>query len=1236
MSQPHVYIRSLDQQEDNNSLLALANHVPHHAKVLDLGCGAGALGQLLSQQKHCTVDGVTLSDEEASLAQPYYRDLLVADLEQLNLTEAFTGRQYDCIVCADVLEHLKQPERILAACQGLLAPQGQLLISIPNAAYSGLLLELMHGEFRYRAEGLLDRTHLRFFTRQSLIRFLTEQGWAIQTLATVERPLDDSEFRHTRADDFPPSVVRYLLAQPDALTYQFICTARIGNDATALQTTALLMHNAQAQPSFTSDLYWGNAGQLSEEHKLTLRGYIGQLHQHLRFELPASDAPSPVLRWDPADRPGFLHLHQMRLYDSHGQLRWAWSTSEHHRLLNGEIACNHIHLQPVGATAPHTTLLLLGNDDPWMHLPIAPEVLRECLCAAGSVLDIELGWPMSADYAALAKCTQTIQADLVRADQEIQHWRHQHDLQTQALHEHIHRLNGLQHQLQHQQDVSVHLRTQLEEYLHYIRSVEASRSYRAMQKLGRIKQQLLARKDLPLSPQADAEPAAAVPNAAPLSEPAVILENTAPSITANEPPPPTAPELLPTTAKITATAATAIDIIIPVYRGLEETRRCLQSVLDATYTLTHHIIVINDASPEPQLTDWLRQLAQQEPRLTLLENETNLGFVATVNRGMELHPTHDVLLLNSDTEVAGNWLDRLHAAAYRQATTGTVTPLSNNATICSYPRFCASNDLPPGFNTAQLDRLCASTLPNASVAIPTAVGFCMYIRRDCLNQTGLFDTENFGKGYGEENDFCMRAHYLGWNHQLALDTFVLHTGGVSFGESKTPREQAAYATMQRLHPEYEALVQSHIQANPAQAARNTLDLARVRLNSLPCILMVTHSLGGGTLRHIRELAHWLHGQAITFTLLPLPNHMLRLQWLDPHAGYSEEFHWPNDAQTMRDRLRALNVQHIHYHHLLGLNPGLMHLPVDLGTTYDFTAHDYYSACPQISFLLEDQRYCGEQGPQQCASCLAQRPAPTKESIEDWRLRHRHFLTQARYVLAPSHDAARRLQRYFPQAPIRVAPHLDITASPQLPPPKGRRVPSDTHLRIFLLGGLSAGKGGEVMQAVAQAAARAQAPLELHLIGYPHRPMPLQPHASLTIHGPYEDADLPLLLKRLQPDLVWFPALLPETYSYTLSAALQAGLPIVAPNLGAFIERLSLRPWTWIQPWHTTPDEWLRLFLDIRQRHFVDGKAPPPAPAAPAYAANAHFTAWDYARDYLPLPSANQRLDTQSPPPAQQP
>eukprot|EP01035_Chromulina_nebulosa_P045440 gene45440-61565_t len=188
-------------------------------------------------------------------------------------------------------------------------------------------------------------------------------------------------------------------------------------------------------------------------------------------------------------------------------------------------------------------------------------------------------------------------------------------------------------------------------------------------------------------------------------------------------------------------------------------------------------------------------MAASEPRMLLLENPENLGFVGTVNRGMALSTQADVLLLNSDTEVANDWLDRLCATAYAQARNGTVTPFSNNATICSYPRFCEPNALPPGHTTASLDALAAQANPGAAVDVPTGVGFCMYIRRDCLDAVGLFDVPNFGKGYGEENDFCRRALARGWRNLHALDTFVLHSGGVSVGASKSQRELDAMETL---------------------------------------------------------------------------------------------------------------------------------------------------------------------------------------------------------------------------------------------------------------------------------------------------------------------------------------------------------------------------------------------------------------------------------------------------------
>lgn len=1192
----HVYLRSITPGE-RTSLSALASLVDEGAAVLDLGCGSGALGEHLSATRGCIVDGVTLSEEEAEHARPYYRRVVVDNLESCDLITTFGNKRYDFIVCADVLEHLSRPERILNACRDLLSVHGQLLFSVPNAGYCGLVADLLHGEFRYREEGLLDRTHLRFFTRRSLTRFMHQHRWSIGTLDTIQRDLNESEFQ-VEFDALPPAVTRYMLATPDALSYQFIGVARpvVPDLAAALPPSPLPSETRPACAIFTAQLYLGEAGQYSEANKIISTGVIGTLRQTVRFSLPCFQGKAPRLRLDPADRPGFLHLYAIRLRNGEGSVCWQWTAAAHSDALLGTQAYQQIFWHAALPVATRAMLLLLTGDDPWFELPIGMEDLARCLLSPGSTLEVELGWPMSADYLTLSSTVKDLEEQIAHTEKTLTAVQKEYIQATTALsaaHTQISQLTQMEQE--HAQ-----LMVEYHSLQSHVNSIENSTIFKATRPIVRTKMRmdrLLGRQ-----PTTKPEPLPPVP---PLETPS--LPNPALPVAEDA--------AAPCTPAI-KTPAAAIDIVVPVYRSLADTQLCVESVLASPIKTPYRLVIVNDASPEPELSGWLQRKAAEDPRITLLENTSNLGFVGSVNRAMGFSEDHDILLLNSDTEVANDWLDRLRTAAYRYENVGTVTPFSNNATICSYPRFCSDNDLPSGYNTAQLDLLCARTNPGAAVDVPTGVGFCLYIRRDCLTQVGLFDIKNFGKGYGEENDFCQRAAHCGWRNLHALDIFVRHTGGVSFGESKSPREQAALEVLQRLHPHYMEEVQTFVAKDPARPYRNALDFARLRALALPRVLTVLHNAGGGTLRHTEELAAHLNNQITSLSLIPLPDHFVQLEWTAPQEALQQQYHWPTQAEELLSVLRTIGICHVHYHHLLGVDPQIMLIPIKLGITYDFTAHDYYTACPQVALVDANQRYCGEQGVAQCRACVAQRPAPTFETIEDWRLRHRLFLRDARYLLTPSRDAARRLTRYFPTANIRFAPHLDIPSDACLPQPAPQRLPAHAHLRILVIGAVNQMKGADVLEATALLAARTSSPLEFHLVGYAHRALQTQPKASLTVHGPYSDSDLPRLLERLQPDIVWFPALWPETYSYTLSACLLAGVPIIAPDLGAFPERLSQRSWTWIKPWDTPASAWLETFEDLRNRYFLTGQAPPPAPEFTSSEADDCLVPWSYATDYL--------------------
>jgi GT2 family glycosyltransferase/glycosyltransferase involved in cell wall biosynthesis len=659
-----------------------------------------------------------------------------------------------------------------------------------------------------------------------------------------------------------------------------------------------------------------------------------------------------------------------------------------------------------------------------------------------------------------------------------------------------------------------------------------------------------------------------------------------------------------------------VDIIVPVYRGLAETRSCIESVLAATNQEPFELIVINDVSPEPALTAWLKD-ASSKGQFTLLENQTNLGFVATVNRGMSLHPDRDVLLLNSDTTVANDWLDRLVRTAYQSDRIGSVTPLSNNATICSYPRFCEDNSLPADTTAAELDRLAAEVNQGRFVDIPTAVGFCMYIRRECLDQIGLFDVEAFGKGYGEENDFSLRAAAGGWRNVLAADIFVFHAGSVSFAKGAASLRDKGVQVIAERYPKYLAQVSRHVSRDAAQPYRFSLTAARFRHSPHPTILLVTHDLGGGIRQHIEELVQSLRGQANFLELQPGSGSTVLLRSGDAADGLSLTLDLARQYDTLLSLLRSFHISRMHIHHVLRHSVSLEKLRHDLDVPMEFTVHDYLAICPRFVLADPEGKYCGEPDERGCNTCIRTTLPHLNLDIGSWRAKYAWLLNSADRVIAPSADAATRMSRYFPAAHIQAAVHPLQPAPGTFAPVQPAALRPGDKLRVAALGVMSWHKGLRNLERCAQIAKERGLPLEFVLVGYCEPQVRSQGPFTFTETGEYARPELAGVLEATAPGLIWFPQRWPETFSYTLSVCLEYGYPVAAPRLGALPERLSSRNWTWVYDWAIEPEALIDLFLRAREA-MVQGAAPHPAPARvqadPAF----------YPAKYLVNPSRTQR------------
>ena len=607
----------------------------------------------------------------------------------------------------------------------------------------------------------------------------------------------------------------------------------------------------------------------------------------------------------------------------------------------------------------------------------------------------------------------------------------------------------------------------------------------------------------------------------------------------------------------------SIDIVVPVYNAPDDVRRCVESVLAHDHD-NCRVTLIDDASTDPRVGAYFDELrARALPEVDLLVNERNLGFTGTANRGM-VRSRADVVLLNSDTIVTAGWLDALRRCAGSDPRIGTITPFSNNAEICSFPRFCADNSWRAGDDPepirAALARAAVPTYPD----LPTGVGFCLFVRRALIDAIGAFDMA-FGLGYGEENDLCLRAARGGWRNVLADDAFVVHLGGRSFSGQKEHLSPANLAVLLERHPHYLRMIEAYIAADPLRALREA-GLSELVRASGPSrgVLHVIHDHGGGTETHVRALIdasrdRWRHYLVIAVgDCWQVEEH--RAEGCVVAYAFDRRPH-----ESWRDFLGKLcatfGIALVHLHNVSGCREGLQAALADLGVPYGYTVHDLNFACPTITFLTTDGLYCGGVTDNSvCSRCLCAQPAFEGFDIGDWRGRHGALVAGAAFLIAPSIWAARMLERYFSGSRVHVIPHgrPDKHPTAHAGPAPTLELPDDGHPTIAVVGAIGPDKGARRLERLVELARELDAPVRFVLIGYmdvKHRPWQAD-DARFTVHGHYEPADLPQLFAHYRVALVLYPSAGPETFSYTLSEAWSAGIPVLVPPFGALAERVT--------------------------------------------------------------------------------
>ena len=183
------YVTEVDVANRNTSHTLVTELVGAGHRVLDVGCSTGYLASVLKSAGN-EVSGIEVDRAAADQARPFLRQLVVGDLNTLSLADAFAGVQFDRVVLADVLEHITNPGAVLRDIKGLLGPDGKLVVSMPNVSHGSLRLALLEGSWRYTTVGLLDQTHIRFYTLETIVGMLADAGYAVEEAwATLADPL---------------------------------------------------------------------------------------------------------------------------------------------------------------------------------------------------------------------------------------------------------------------------------------------------------------------------------------------------------------------------------------------------------------------------------------------------------------------------------------------------------------------------------------------------------------------------------------------------------------------------------------------------------------------------------------------------------------------------------------------------------------------------------------------------------------------------------------------------------------------------------------------------------------------------------------------------------------------------------------------------------------------------------------------------------------------------------------
>jgi GT2 family glycosyltransferase len=604
-----------------------------------------------------------------------------------------------------------------------------------------------------------------------------------------------------------------------------------------------------------------------------------------------------------------------------------------------------------------------------------------------------------------------------------------------------------------------------------------------------------------------------------------------------------------------------VDIIIPVYNGYVFLEKLFNSV-ERNTTSAYRLIVIDDCSSDERVKPYLLKRLEKHPDAIYIEHDENQGYLKSVNEAYAYVSDH-FLLLNTDTEVPAFWMERLMYPIIHMDNVASTTPFTNSGEIASFPDFVADNEIFDGMAVDNLDEVFKDINPQEFYAeIPTGVGFCMGVNYALTEEIGMFVEDTFGKGYGEENDWCQRAIQQGYRNILVPNLFVYHKHGGSFtAKEKQKLLKVNVNKVLDMHPNYGKDVHTYIRKDPHNTLRHILVLLASN-KSTAMHLIFDHDLGGGTNIYVDGMIEAYTQEEKNILYIKYSYHSNCFKLFHNYKQYEFAFRISSLAE-LQALLSKLNVKELFLNSLVSFKGsekvlGYIHAFVEeKKAKLILPMHDFYAICPSYTLLNNKGRYCNIPTLTVCKACMQNNMYEWRDfydgevDMPKWRTVWFKLLKQSHNILCFSHSSKEILLKAYhglAEEKIIVLPHKAKPLQPVILEENTSGI-----VTIGILGAINYAKGSQIIKHLIQTIDRDKFNIKVVVIGEINETIRSE---NFSITGRYRRTELPKIIQNEKIDIFLIPSIWPETFSYTTQEIMMMDMPLMVFNLGAPAERVA--------------------------------------------------------------------------------